>query len=259
MVAAMLGRASGDQDVGSFRTVLDAFETPRVGNLTRHRGAAPGGIFCRTATAMYLPALNDERDRGRLVELIEAHPFATLVTPTAAQLWISHVPLSVRREGDEIVLHGHVARVNEHWRAFDGASRTTAIFHGPHAYVSPTWYAAGPAVPTWNYAVVHVTGNVRVRDDAGTSEALVRDLTARFEDAPPNGWSLDDVPDDLRHELVAAIVSFELRAETVEGKLKLGQNRSAADRAGVVAALEASGGDLARALAEMMRAVPERK
>ncbi len=207
---------------------------------------------------MYVPALNDERDRGKLVELIAAHPFATLVTPTAAQLWISHLPLSVRRDGDQIVLEGHVARANKHWRAFDGAP-TTAIFHGPHAYVSPTWYATAPAVPTWNYAVVHVTGNMRIRDDAPTAEALVRDLTTRFEDAPPRGWSLDGVPDDLKHNLIAAIVSFELRAATIEGKLKLGQNRSAADRAGVVAALEATGGDAGRALAEMMRAVPERK
>jgi transcriptional regulator len=207
---------------------------------------------------MYVPASNDERDRGKLVELIEAHPFATLVTPTAAQLWISHVPLSVRRDGDEIVLSGHVARANKHWRAFDGAPKTTAIFHGPHAYVSPTWYANAPAVPTWNYAVVHVTGHARVLDDPATTEALVRDLTRRFETAP-HGWSLDDVPADLKDELVAAIVSFELRAETIEGKLKLGQNRSAADRAGAAAALEASGADVARALAEMMRAVPERK
>jgi transcriptional regulator len=207
---------------------------------------------------MYVPALNDERDVGKLVDVIEAHPFATLVTPAAAQLWISHLPLSVRREGDQIVLAGHVARANEHWRAFDGAP-TTAIFHGPHAYVSPTWYATAPAVPTWNYVVVHVTGRVHVRDDAAMSEALVRELTTRFEEAPPTGWSLDGVPDDLKRNLVAAIVSFELRAETIEGKLKLGQNRSAADRAGAAAALEASGGAAARALAEMMRVVPERK
>jgi transcriptional regulator len=211
-----------------------------------------------TRNAMYVPASNDERDRGKLVELIEAHPFATLVTPTAAQLWISHVPLSVRRDGHEIVLSGHVARANKHWRAFDGEAKTTAIFHGPHAYVSPTWYATAPAVPTWNYAVVHVGGIVRVRDDAATTEALVRDLTARFEEAP-NGWSLDGIPADLKDGLVAAIVSFELRAETIEGKLKLGQNRSAADRAGAATALEAGGGDAARALAEMMRGVPERK
>jgi transcriptional regulator len=134
-----------------------------------------------------------------------------------------------------------------------------AIFHGPHAYVSPTWYATAPAVPTWNYAVVHVTGRARVRDDVASTEALVRELTTRFEEAPPTGWTLDAVPADLKTSLLAAIVSFELRAETVEGKLKLGQNRSAADRAGAAAALEASGGDAARALAEMMRAVPERK
>jgi transcriptional regulator len=204
---------------------------------------------------VYVPASNEERDRGKLVELMEAYPFATLVTPTTAQLWISHLPLSVRRDGDEIVLRGHVARANRHWRAFEGAP-TTAIFHGPHAYVSPAWYATAPAVPTWNYVVVHATGPVRVEDDAAATEAHVRELTARHEG--PGGWRPESMPDDLRRSLLDAIVAFELRAEILEGKLKLGQNRSAADRRGAAAALEA-GNDGARELAEMMSAVPERK
>jgi transcriptional regulator len=203
---------------------------------------------------MYLPASFEERDRDKLLELIERYPFATLVTPTSGRLWISHVPLLIRRRDDEVVLAGHVARANEHWRHLGGEASTTAVFHGPHAYVSPAWYAKSPAVPTWNYAVVHVTGRVRVDDDPAAAESLVRELTVRHEGARRNGWTPESLPDDFRRNLVAAIVAFELRAETIEGKLKLSQNRCAEDRQGVISALEDGGDDTARALVEMMRA-----
>ena len=202
---------------------------------------------------LYVPASNEERDPDRLVDLIERHPFATLVTPAPDGLHVSHIPLLVRRRAGELALAGHVARANQHWRVLGGAAPSTAIFHGPHAYVSPTWYASAPAVPTWNYAVVHVTGSVRIEDDAAAVEALVADLTARYETGA-GAWSPASLPEDLRRNLLGAIVAFELRADRVEGKLKLGQNRSAEDRRGAIAHLEADGADDAQALARMMGA-----
>jgi transcriptional regulator len=201
---------------------------------------------------LYVPASNEERDLDRLLALIEGHPFATLVTPTADGPFISHVPLLARRNGAEVVLSGHLARANAHWRAL-GDATSTAIFHGPHAYVSPTWYATAPAVPTWNYAVVHVSGPARVDDDPQAAEAHVAALTSRFE-AGSRAWSPASVPEDWRRNLARAIVAFELRAVRLEGKLKLGQNRSEEDRRGVIAALERDGGDVARELARMMGA-----
>jgi transcriptional regulator len=209
-------------------------------------------LWCGAAMTLYIPATNEERDPERLQAFIEGHPFATLVTPAADGLRVSHVPLLARRRGTELVLAGHLARANPHWRSLaDGPS--TAIFHGPHAYVSPTWYETAPAVPTWNYAVVHVTGPARLDDDPAAAEAHVAALTSRFE-AGPGAWSPASVPEDFRRHLARAIVAFELRAQHVEGKLKLGQNRSAEDRRGVIAALERDGGDAGRELARMMGA-----
>jgi transcriptional regulator len=201
---------------------------------------------------LYVPATNEERDPERLLAFIQGHPFATLVTPAADGLRVSHIPmLAVQRRGT-LVLTGHLARANPHWRAL-GDVPSTAIFHGPHAYVSPTWYATAPAVPTWNYAVVHVTGPARVDDDPAAAEAHVAELVARFETGP-GAWTPARVPAESLANLARAIVPFELRAERVEGKLKLGQNRSADDRRGVIERLERGGGDPGRALAAMMRA-----
>jgi transcriptional regulator len=201
---------------------------------------------------LYVPASNEEHDPEQLLALIGRHPFATLVTPASDGLRISHIPMLARMQGRELVVAGHLARANPHWRVL-GDAPSTAIFHGPHAYVSPTWYAAAPAVPTWNYAVVHVTGVARVDDDPAAADAHVAELVARFETGPA-AWTPASVPEDWRRNLAHAIVAFELRAERVDGKLKLGQNRSAEDRRGAAERLERDGGDGGRALAAMMRA-----
>ncbi|HVZ87208.1 MAG TPA: FMN-binding negative transcriptional regulator [Polyangia bacterium] len=203
---------------------------------------------------MYVPPAFAEIDPEKLIDLCRRHPFATLVTPAAGELHVSHVPLLVRRRDDAIVIAGHLARENAHARALAESAATTAIFQGPHGYISPSWYTTSPAVPTWNYVVVHASGPVAIHDDVGFVAELVRELTARFE--PPGGWSPDSLPDDFNHMVLGAIIGFELQAARLEGKLKLSQNRSAEDRAGVIAHLEADGTDLSRALAGLMRGAP---
>jgi transcriptional regulator len=197
--------------------------------------------------------MDDLHDRQRLLAFIARYPFATLVTPASNGLRVSHVPLLVRRREGRDVLAGHVARANDHWRVMSSGAPSTAIFHGPHAYVSPSWYATAPAVPTWNYAVVHVTGAVRVDDAEGAAEALVGELTARYESGA-GAWSPSSLRADFRRKLLGGIVAFELLADRIEGKLKLGQNRDVADRLGVIARLEAVGTETSQELAEMMRA-----
>jgi len=209
-------------------------------------------LCCAAAMTLYVPAPNEERDPERLLAFIERHPFATFVTPATDGLFVSHVPMLARLQDGALVITGHLARANPHWRTL-GDAPSTAIFHGPHAYVSPTWYATAPAVPTWNYAVVHVTGVARADEDTAATEAHVAELVARFETGP-GAWSPASVPSDYSGSLARAIVAFELRAARVEGKLKLGQNRSADDRRGVIERLEREGGDAGRALATMMRA-----
>jgi transcriptional regulator len=202
---------------------------------------------------MYVQPSFGETDPDKLLELAARYPFATVITPGAAELWVSHVPLLVRRRDGGVVLVGHLARANAHWEAMEGGALTTAIFHGPHAYVSPTWYATSPAVPTWNYVVVHATGKTRVHHDGPELAGLLRELTAEYEGRQSGAWSPDRLPDDFAQPMRGAIVGFEIAVDRLEGKLKLSQNRSAEDRRGVRAALEAQMSEDSRAIAALMR------
>jgi transcriptional regulator len=143
---------------------------------------------------------------------------------------------------DQGVLLGHLARGNPQWESF-GEIEALAIFSGPHAYVSPSWYATAPAVPTWNYAVIHVSGVPRLLTPDRTREVV--DLTVRkFEAGRRAPWS-GDLPDEFLRRMLAGIVGFEMPVARVEGKFKLGQNRSAADQAGMLAGLRGDGAEAA--------------
>jgi transcriptional regulator len=202
---------------------------------------------------MYLPASFSLDDEVTIEAFIGQYDFATVVTASSSGPIVTHAPLIARRgpEGG-LVLVGHVARANDHWRAMDGASPAVAIFHGPHGYVSPTWYASGPAVPTWNYAVVHAHGKPRAADDDSFTEAAVSELVAKYE-VGPDAWRIDDLPTDFRDDLMAAIVGFEMPVERLEAKFKLSQNRSDDDRAGAIAGLQRRSSGEASALADLMR------
>jgi transcriptional regulator len=134
----------------------------------------------------------------------------------------------------------------------DGAMESLAIFHGPHGYVSPTWYASGPAVPTWNYATVHAYGRPRATQDVAFTQELIRELVLRYEKGE-NAWRVEDLPPHFSERLLSAIVAFEMPVHRYEAKFKLGQNRSAADRAGTLAGLERQPSGEGAALAAFMR------
>lgn len=193
---------------------------------------------------LYIPELFRVEDRARLADFMRAHAFATLVSSGKEGLHVSHVPLLVDEEGDTLRLRGHVAKANGHWQALDEARDVAAIFHGPHAYVSPTWYANHPAVPTWNYAVVHAHGSARLTDEAELHQ-IVSELSARYEagNAPP--WKLSEQPAAYVSSMLQMIVGFEIEVARIEGKFKLSQNRPA-EVARVIERLEAAGdGELA--------------
>lgn len=195
---------------------------------------------------MYLPEHFEPKDERALWDLIEEHPFGALLTITGGQPFVTHVPFLADR--DARTLHCHVARANPQWRDVERASAVLAIFTGPHGYVSPTWYASPGGVPTWNYAVVHAHGEARSNDDAAHKARHVERLAAKFELGRASPW----IPDYDRRRL-EGIVALDLAVTKLEGKLKLGQNRSAADRRAVVAALEATGRDADAALVRAMR------
>lgn len=202
---------------------------------------------------MYLPDAFRGDDRALAFELIEAHPFATVITSNEGIPEANHLPLILDRTRG--VLRGHVARANPVWQTLQRGHEALAVFHGPHAYVSPAFYVPGQVhVPTWNYATVHVSGVARVIEDAESLSALVSELTAHFESSRSAPFVLD-MNDPARRRMLSAIVGFELPLSRVETKLKLSQNRTADDRAGAMRALAASESHEDRAVAEWMRRV----
>jgi transcriptional regulator len=194
---------------------------------------------------MYVPKHFEPHDERLLWSLIDEHSFGTLLTVVDGEPFASHVPFLVDRAAG--LLHCHVARANPQWQHVTSSPRVLAIFGGPHGYVSPTWYAERGGVPTWNYAVVHAHGEAVCIDDPEHKRKHVEALAAKHERGRAAPW----VPDyDVRR--LAGIVGVDIRVAKLEGKLKLSQNRSAADRAGVIAQLRASGRDEDAELARLM-------
>lgn len=197
---------------------------------------------------LYVPPHFRVEDRGELVAFMRANAFATLVSSGEAGLHVSHVPLLVDVDGEAVRLRGHVARANKQWEALESAREILAIFHGPHAYVSPTWYATHPAVPTWNYAVVHAHGKARLMEEAELHE-VVMELSARYEAGNKPPWKMSELPAAYASSMLAMIVGFAIEVESLEGKFKLSQNRTA-EIPRVIERLEAGGEE---SLARLMR------
>jgi transcriptional regulator len=207
---------------------------------------------------MYLPKHFEETRVEVLHGLIRAYPLGALVTLAASGLEANHIPFEIDPDPAPFgTLRGHVARANPVWREFSRGTETLVIFQGPQLYVSPSWYPSkkegGKVVPTWNYALVHAYGPLRTVDDAAWLRAFVAKLTDRHEAARPDRWHVTDAPADYVDKMVTAIVGIEVPIARLIGKWKVSQNRPAADRAGVVAGLEADGSETARAMAALVR------
>jgi transcriptional regulator len=200
---------------------------------------------------MYVPQ-HFAGDAAAIDEIVASHDFALLVTTGAQGPEATHLPLLLdRSRGPQGTLLGHLARANPHAEALDGRE-ALAIFSGPHGYVSPRWYAAAPAVPTWNYVAVHVHGRARVVRDKARLVELVDTLSRRYEGDGP--WSVAGLPERFLAGMVEGIVGLEIDIERIDAKFKLSQNRPPADRRNVIAELE-RGGDAALAAA-MRRFAP---
>lgn len=208
---------------------------------------------------MYLPAHFEESRSEVLHALLRAQPFATLVTQGADGVTADHLPLHLEPGvGPCGALQGHVARANPLWQqAAD--SEVLAIFHGPQAYVTPSWYPGkrehGKAVPTWNYVVVHARGRLRAIDDAAWLRRQLEALVARHEAGFAEPWQIADAPPDYIDRMLTAIVGIEIVITSLVGKWKISQNQPAANRAGVVAGLRERGTADALAMAELVAAI----
>ena len=200
---------------------------------------------------MYCPKAFAVSDPEQLQRFIERYSFATLVSAVDGHPFATHLPLlldaSTSAHG---TLLGHMARANPQWQAFEGGQEVLAIFQGPHAYISPSWYETTPAVPTWNYATVHVYGVPRIIEDSERLATVVDRLTAVYESGMPQPWP-GDIPVDFKQKLLKAIVGFVIDITRIEGKFKLGQNRPLADQRAVAQRLATQADPVAHELSEL--------
>jgi transcriptional regulator len=201
---------------------------------------------------MYVPAHFAEPDLSKLHEAIERYSFATLVSQSGGEPFASHLPLLLEAgSGSNGMLIGHMARANPQWRNADG-QRVLAIFAGPHAYISPTWYEAEKVVPTWNYVAVHAYGRLELIEDGGEAETVLRRTIETYEASQPIPWQLDESPEFVAR-LTQQIVAFRIPIERLEGKWKLNQNHPPERRAKVIAQLESRADENSQQIARLMR------
>ncbi len=206
---------------------------------------------------MYIPSMYRE-DRVEVMQaLMRERPFATLVAMGEDGPIVDHLPILLDAAADAPgILRGHVARANRLWRDCDTDREVTVVFHGPQAYVTPSWYPSkkehGKVVPTWVYAVVHARGTIRFIEDAAWLRRLVDELTAGQEDDRPVPWAPSDAPEDYIEGMVKAIVGLEIEVTHLDGKWKMSQNQEEANRRGASRGLQMEPGTDAAAAAALV-------
>lgn len=200
---------------------------------------------------MYIPEHFRVRNDQDAIAFVRSNPFAILISSTGDGPFATHLPLSVEAGDGKIALRGHVAKANPHWRYLEEKPQCLTIFHGPHAYISPTNYSARESVPTWNYAAVHVYGEARLFSSEHELHDMLYELVQTFEPAYRERW--ESLNAKYRDNMLRQIVGFEIVANKIEGKFKLSQNRIRDDQASVMASLEQSDDSAISGVAELMR------
>jgi transcriptional regulator len=200
---------------------------------------------------MYIPEFNRVRDHAEILSFVQAYPFAILVSASDSGPFATHIPILVRSNDNQMVLHGHMAKANPHWGLLENGQETMAIFHGPHAYISPSLYESRESVPTWNYAAVHVYGHARAFSEPSWLLDEAREIIQAFDPAYFAQWS--SLSDKFRNGMLKHIVGFEIVASRIEAKFKISQNRTKADQAAVIGSLEQSTDSAAVGVATLMQ------
>ena len=200
---------------------------------------------------MYVPKAFAVEDLAELQDFMEQFNFATLVTQRDGDFTASHLPFLLDRNAEPYgVLRAHVAIRNPQLEDLRSGSQALVIFQGPHSYISPAWYVKPENVPTWNYTAIHAYGVPKIGDQAATI-ALLKDLVRNHEKAFESPWDFDPNAAWIQ-KLLPEIAGFEIRIEKLQGKFKLNQNRTAADREGVIEVLSGSEDPAQRAVASLM-------
>lgn len=195
---------------------------------------------------MYIPASFKENRLEKLHELIVSYPLGLLVTHGGNGLEASPIPfLLYAEEGTNGVLRAHMAKANPHWKSLAGQSECMIVFQGPEGYVTPSWYPSKAethkAIPTWNYATVHVWGRPQVTEEAAWLRRQLDDLTSFHEIPRPQPWSVSDAPAEYIANQIKAIIGIEIPINRIEGKWKMSQNKDKADREGVINGMRSDG------------------
>jgi len=206
---------------------------------------------------MYQPKAHEETDLQVMQDLIQAFPFGCVVTTNEHGLSANHIPFLIdTHRGNHGTLRGHIARANPLSTMIAATTEAPIIFQGPDAYISPTWYPSkhetGKAVPTWNYVAVHAHGLITIKDDPVWVRQMVSDLTDLQEGTQKLPWKLSDAPEEYIDKMMTAIVGIEIPITRLEGKWKVSQNRTEADRLGVAAGLQSRNTESTRAIAELV-------
>lgn len=205
---------------------------------------------------MYLPQVFREDRLEILHALMRSHPLATLVTAGAGGIKANLIPFGIVSDEGQGMLQAHLAKANDQISDLRAGAEALVIFQGPEAYITPSWYATkaehGKVVPTWNYVVVQARGIPRVIEDHGWLREQIHQLTEAHEGPRQKPWDVTDAPDDFITAQLNGILGIEIPISSIEGKWKVSQNRSEADRRGVCEGLleEEAGEEMARLVAD---------
>jgi transcriptional regulator len=200
---------------------------------------------------LYIPKFNLLEDPAIALAFMQANPFAIVVSAADGSPFATHIPVLASEAAGKILLRGHVARANPHWKILEQERETLAIFHGPHAYISPGLYGSRESVPTWNYAAVHAYGRARVIEEPEPLAEILLETIAVFEQAYLDQWR--SLNENYRAKMLSNIVGFEIAVERLEAKFKLSQNRPRADQSRVIQSLESSVDSAVSGVAKLMK------
>jgi transcriptional regulator len=200
---------------------------------------------------VYIPEFNRQEDRATILAFMRANPFAILVSNVDGIPFATHLPLLIEEAGDQIIIQGHMAKANAHWKSMKEIEESLIIFHGPHAYISPTLYEHRESVPTWNYAAVHVYGEPTLFTDEESLRATLHRMIDTFESSYMAQWS--ELSGEYQSRMMKHIVGFNIKVKRLEGKFKLSQNRTKGEQARVIQALNQSEDSNISGVAQLMQ------
>ena len=200
---------------------------------------------------VYIPQFNRQENRAAALAFMRANLFAILVSTIDGIPFATHLPLLVDEAGDQVVVRGHMAKANPHWKSIRPGQESLIIFHGPHAYISPTLYEIRESVPTWNYAAVHVYGEPTLFSDEDGLREVLHQMINTFESSYMAQWS--ELSAEYQSRMMKHIVGFEVKVKRLEAKFKLSQNRTKGEQARVIQSLNQSKDSNISGVADLMQ------